>query len=362
MKKYLSTRQWIRYCISLWIIAALCACGSIHQAGAFEAFLPLPRVPHVPEDNLMTPAKIELGKQLYFDARLSFTGTVSCNSCHNVMAGGEDGRAVSVGALGKAGKRSAPTLWNVAYQTVYFWDGRAPDLKSAIKEQLISPTEMGMPAEASVTDRLSLIPGYRDQFEHVFRKSGSLNYDNIARALAAYIRTLVTPNSAFDRYLDGNKKAVSSSVINGHHEFIEVGCASCHFWVNFSGPVPGLAFQMGEGFYELFPNFQGSKYDKMYKLKDDLGRYLVTKEKIHKRMWRVQTLRNVAITAPYFHNGEVKTLEVAVRVMAKTQLDKELTDQQVNDIISFLNSLTGEFPEQRMPRLPAMPNKTIRMP
>ena len=221
---------------------------------------------------------------------------------------------------------------------------------------------MGMPDEASVTNRISSIPGYREQFKRVFHRNDALNYDNIARAIAAYIRTLVTPNSAFDRYLEGDKNAVSKAVLRGHHEFIEIGCASCHFWVNFSGPVPGLAFQMGEGFYELFPNFVGSKYDKMSRLKEDLGRYLVTKEAIHKRMWRVPTLRNVAVTAPYFHNGSVGTLEEAVQVMVKTQLDKELTAQQVSDIISFLNSLTGRFPEQTMPRLPALPGNELRMP
>lgn len=344
------------------IISIFCACVAVPQAAAFEPFMPLPKVPPVPEDNLMSPAKIELGKQLFFDTRLSYSGSMSCNSCHNVMAGGEDGRSLSVGALGKTGKRSVPTLWNVAYQTVYYWDGRAPSLEAAIKSHIVSPTEMGMPGEASVIARVSQIPAYRDQFDHNFHKSGSLTYDNLAKAIAAYIRTLVTPQSPFDRYLEGDKNAISAAAKEGHHQFIEVGCASCHFWVNFSGPVPGLAFQMGEGFYELFPNFQGSKYDKMYKLKDDLGRYLVTKEDIHRLMWRVPTLRNVVLTAPYFHNGSVGTLEEAVRVMAKVELNKELTDQQVSDIISFLNTLVGEFPEQRMPRLPAMPNYPFQKP
>jgi len=340
----------------------MCTFTAFQHADAFEAFLPLPRTPPIPEDNLMTPVKIELGKELFFDPRLSYSGTISCNHCHNVMAGGEDGKAVSVGALGKPGTRSSPTLWNVAYQTVYFWDGRAPSLESAVKSQIVSPTEMGMPDETTVVTRISSIPGYREQFKKVFHRDDALDYDNIAKAIAAYIRTLVTPNSPFDRYLEGDKNAVSSAVLQGHHDFIEIGCASCHFWVNFSGPVPGLAFQMGEGFYELFPNFVGSKYDKLYRLQEDLGRYLVTKEEIHKRMWRVPTLRNVAVTAPYFHNGSVGTLKEAIRVMVRTQLDKELTAQQVSDIITFLNSLTGKFPEQTMPRLPAMPDDELRMP
>ncbi len=344
------------------IISSLGACAAIHQAGAFEAFMPLPRKPPIPEDNLMTPAKAALGKQLFFDVRLSRTGTVSCNSCHNVMAGGEDGRAVSVGALGKPGRRSAPTLWNVAYQTVYYWDGRASSLEAAIRDQMLSPTEMGMSDEASVTQRLSWIPGYQDQFDKVFHNSGSLTYDNIAKAIAVYIRTLVTPDSPFDHYLEGDKQAIPAAAKRGHHEFIEVGCASCHFWVNLSGPVPGLAFQMGEGFYELFPNFVGSTYESQYKLSDDLGRYLVTREDIHKRMWRVPSLRNVVLTAPYFHNGSVRTLDEAVRVMAKTELDKELTGRQVSDIIAFLNTLTGKFPAQYMPRLPEIPGDTLQLP
>ena len=344
------------------IISILGACAAIHQAGAFEAFMPLPGTPPIPADNLMTPAKTALGKQLFFDVRLSRTGTLSCNSCHNVMAGGEDGRAFPVGALGKPGKRSAPTLWNVAYQTVYYWDGRASSLEEAIRDQILSPTEMGMPDEASVAARLSQIPGYQDQFDKVFQNSGSLTYDNIAKAVAAYIRTLVTTGSPFDRYLEGDKQAISAAAKQGHHEFIEVGCASCHFWVNLSGPVPGLAFKMGEGFYELFPNFLGSTYDRQYKLTDDLGRYLVTREAIHKRMWRVPSLRNVTLTAPYFHNGSVRTLDEAVRVMAKTELDKELTDQQVSDIMAFLNTLTGKFPMQDMPRLPEIPGDTLLLP
>ena len=351
MKKYFLLAIGVFY---TWI--------AIHPAYAFDAFPPLPKRPPIPENNPVTAAKTELGKQLYFDTRLSYTGTVSCNSCHNVMAGGEDGRAVSAGALGKAGKRSAPTVWNVAYQTAYYWDGRAPSIEALIKGHITSPTEMGMPDENSVTARIALIPGYRSQFDDIFHKEGSLTYDNIARAIATYVRTLVTLHGPFDRYLEGDKKAISPSALRGYHEFIEVGCASCHFWVNFSGPVPGLAFQMGEGFYELFPNYQGSKYDKMYKLKDDPGLYLITKEDIHKRMWRVPTLRNVAVTAPYFHNGRVETLEEAVRVMAVTQLNKELTDQQLSDIIAFLNTLTGEFPEQTMPRLPAALNGVLRIP
>ncbi len=321
------------------------------QAWSIEPFQPLPAQPPQPADNPVTEAKRELGRLLYFDPRLSFTGALSCNSCHDVFAGGDDGQSRSVGALGLAGKRSAPTLWNVAYQTVYFWDGRAPSLEAAIKAQLLSRTEMGMPNEATLVARVRAIAAYRERFAAAFAGAG-VSGDTIAKALASYVRTLVTPDGPFDRYLKGDKTAISEAARRGFREYIETGCASCHFWVNFSGPVPGLAFQMGEGFYELFPNYVGTEYDEKYRLLEDLGRFLVTGDPGHTYMWRVPSLRNIAETAPYFHNGSVATLEEAVRVMAKTQLDKELSVGQLADIVAFLKTLSGQFPEQAQPVLP----------
>jgi len=330
-------------CIALLIVAA--------SAQAIEPFQPLPTQPPQPADNPVSDAKRDLGRLLYFDPRLSFTGLMSCNSCHNVFEGGDDGQPRSVGALGVAGKRSAPTLWNVAYQTVYFWDGRAPSLEAAIKEQLLSRTEMGMPNEATLVARVRAIAAYRQRFAEAFA-GGAVSDDNIAKALASYIRTLVTPDGPFDRYLKGDSQAISAAAQRGFREYVETGCASCHFWVNFSGPVPGLAFQMGEGFYELFPNYVGTEYDEKYRLLEDLGRFLVTGDPGNTYMWRVPSLRNIAETAPYFHNGSVATLEEAVRVMAKTQLNKDLDVRQLADIVAFLKTLSGEFPEQTVPVLP----------
>ncbi len=333
---------------SLCCIALLIAAATVQ---AIEPFQPLPPQPPQPADNPVSDAKRDLGRLLYFDPRLSFTGLMSCNSCHNVFEGGDDGKSRSTGALGLKGKRSAPTLWNVAYQTVYFWDGRAPSLETAIKEQLLSRTEMGMPNETTLVARVRAIGAYRERFAEAFA-GGAVSYDNIARALASYIRTLVTPNGPFDRYLKGDSQAISAAAQRGFREYVETGCASCHFWVNFSGPVPGLAFQMGEGFYELFPNYVGTEYDEKYRLLEDLGRFLVTGDPGHTYMWRVPSLRNIAETAPYFHNGSVATLEEAVRVMAKTQLNKELDVSQLADIVAFLKTLSGEFPEQTVPVLP----------
>ncbi len=336
----------------LTIVASSLMLFSTAAHAAFEPFQPLPAMPPIPSDNPQTSAKIELGKQLYFDKRLSATYTVSCNACHNVMSAGDDGKAVSRGALGLKGTRSAPTLYNVAYQTVYFWDGRAASIEDAIKEHLISPTEMGMKDKRAVVERLWNTADYPQRFADAFGKGVPLSYETIAQALASYIRTLRTPDSDFDRYLRGDKNAISKQAKRGFDEFIEVGCASCHFWVNLSGPVPGLAFQMGEGFYELFPNYPGTKDEARYQLADDIGRYYVTKDETDRRMWRVPVLRNVALTAPYFHNGQVKTLEEAIRVMGTTQLGKTLSREQLADIAAFLHTVSGRFPEQRFPKLP----------
>ncbi len=317
------------------------------------AFQPLPEKAPEPADNPGTAAKIELGKQLYFDPRLSLDGTVSCNSCHNVMASGTDNKATSAGVAGKHGGRSAPTVWNAAFLSVQFWDGRADTLEDQAKGPILNPVEMAMPSEAAVIERLQKIPGYVSQFESVFGKNG-LTYDNLAKAIAAFERTLITPNSPVDRYLKGDKSALSAAAQRGMKAFEEVGCVACHNGVNFSGPQ----LPVGQGFYQRFPTFS-SKYDKQYQLTADKGRFEATKKEADKHMWRVPTLRNVALTAPYFHNGSVKTLDEAVRVMAKAQLSKDLDDRQVADIVAFLNGLSGEFPQVAMPRLPDTPNSSV---
>ncbi len=315
------------------------------NVAAFEA---LPDQAPVPKDNPMSKAKIELGKQLFFDPRLSIDGTVSCNSCHNVMAGGTDSRSTSVGVNGQRGGRNAPTVWNSAFLTTQFWDGRAATLEDQAKGPPLNPIEMGMASAQAVEDRLKAIPGYVSQFRAVFGKKNAVTYDNMAKAIATYERTLITPNSAFDRFIKGDKKALTAQQQKGMKLFESIGCIACHSGANFAGPM-NLA--MGEGFYQKFPTYP-NKYDEKYKFSKENGRFDVTKETSDKNLWRVQTLRNIAVTAPYFHNGAVKTLHEAVRVMAKSQLNKDLNDHQVNDLVAFLNSLTGEFPKQTLPRLP----------
>lgn len=315
----------------------------------------LPDRVQVPKDNPMTPAKINLGKQLFFDPRLSASGSVSCNSCHNVMLGGDDNRPTSVGVEGKTGNRSAPTVWNSAFHSVQFWDGRAPTLEEQAKGPLINLVEMGNSDHPTVVNRVKFIPGYVEQFKKVFGGADPVTIDNIAKAIAAYERTLITPNSPHDRFMKGDKKAMSAAAQRGMQKFQSVGCVGCHSGPNFSGPKLAL----GQGFFIKFPTFPGSQYDEKYRLTDDLGRYEVTKKDVDKHMYRVPTLRNIAITAPYFHNGAVPTLDEAVRVMAKTQLNKELSEEDVKDIVEFLKSLTGEFPKQTMPMLPAIAGASV---
>ncbi len=320
------------------------------------ALKPLPQKVPTPADNPITPAKVELGKMLYFDPRLSIDGTISCNSCHNVMADGADGRPVGVGVRGQRGGRGSPTVWNSAFNSVQFWDGRAASLEDQAKGPLTNPIEMGMPNHDEVIKRINQIPGYVSAFKKAFPKDNSaVNIDNLAKAIATYERTLITPNSPFDKFIKGNKKAMTAQQIRGMKLIEEIGCTSCHTGDNFNGE--GL--KMGEGNYQPFPQIPGSDYDKKYDLLSDKGRYEVTKKNDDKNHWRVPTWRNVALTAPYFHNGKVKTLDEAVRVMGKTQLGMDLTDPQVSDIVAFLNALTGEFPKQTMPILPPTENFSL---
>lgn len=335
---------------------AVCIVGFVvvsQNANAFEA---LPDTPPVPKDNPITAEKVQLGKQLFFDPRLSKDGTLSCNSCHNVMASGTDNRPVSVGVNAQKGGRSAPTVWNAAFLTTQFWDGRAATLEDQAKGPILNPIEMGMPDPKTAVNRIKNIPGYVKQFENVFGSKDPVTYDNIAKAIATFERTLITPDSPFDQYVKGDKTALSDQAKRGMQLVESVGCTSCHTGVNFAGPTN---LSMGEGFFQKFPVYPGSKYEKNYKLTEDLGLQTVTKKDEDKNVWRVPTWRNVALTAPYFHNGSVGTLDEAVRVMGKTQLNKELKDKEVKDIVAFLNSLTGEFPKISMPRLPETPGQSL---
>lgn len=322
------------------ITSLLCSTAS----HGFDYFQALPSQPMIPKNNPQSEAKIILGKKLFYDRNLSKRRSHSCNDCHNLLTGGDDDRAFSTGANGKPTKRSAPPLWNIGLQTVLYWDGRVATLEQLMEDHFTDKSIMAMANRDAVVKRIKIDNSYDSLFKHAFDNDKNINFDNTAQALSSFLRALMAPNSPFDRYINGDKTALSKTAIKGIEVFTESGCLACHFGTNFAGPAPGPAMTMGDGFYELFPNHLGSKYDQLYDLTSDLGRYEFSKQTDEKYMWRVPPLRNIAISAPYFHNGSAKTLRDAVRVMAIAQFKKELTETEIDAIVAFLNSLTGETP------------------
>jgi cytochrome c peroxidase len=326
--------------------------SDIAQAAQWEA---LPEEAPAPADNPTTPEKVELGKMLYFDPRFSSTGTVSCFSCHNVMEGGDDHRSVSIGVHGQAGSRNSPTVFNAAFHSAQFWDGRAATLEEQAKGPVVNPIEMGMVDLDKTIERIRAIPGYKPYFDAAFKPGDNITMDNAAKAIAAYERTLITPNSAYDHYVKGDKSTMTEQQVRGMEKFASVGCTSCHSGAAFSGPK----LPPGQGFFMKFPIYTDNEYVSKYRFMEDIGRMQVTMNEVDKNVWRVPTLRNLIYTAPYMHNGAVKTLDEAVRVMAKTQLNKDLSKQDVEDMVAFLEALTGEFSKQEMPRLPPTPGNLL---
>jgi cytochrome c peroxidase len=329
------------------LISALALTGAVSAASA-AALDALPDKAPAPADNPTTADKVTLGQMLYHDPRLSSTGTVSCASCHNAMLGGEDNRPVAMGVNGQTGGRSAPTVWNAAFNAVQFWDGRAASLEEQAAGPVTNPIEMGMKNWDAVIDRLKTIEGYQIAFQKAFGTE-TISKDHATKAIAAYERTLITPNSAYDKYAKGDTAALTEQQLRGMNKAVELGCTSCH-----SGP----AFN-GAGTFQKFPVNSNGYFEAQYHFSKDKGRAEVTNDKADEHLWKVPTLRNVALTAPYFHNGAVKTLDEAVKVMAKLQLNKDLSQEEIADIAAFLNALTGEFPKQQMPVLPGTPGKTF---
>lgn len=333
-------------------ITAAVLFGISQLAFGFDYFQPLPEQPMVPKDNPLSADKIALGKRLFYDRRLSKHQTHSCNDCHNLLTGGDDDQAYSTVFSIPASKtldsaltkRSAPGLWNIGLQTVLYWDGREKTLESQALDHISDPAIMGFTDLKTLEKRLQKDAGYQKSFAKAFAGKQAINEVNIAKALASFQRALMAPNSAFDRYIKGDKTALSQAAIKGMQDFNDAGCLACHFGVNFAGPAPGPAMKMGDGFYELFPNNLGSVYDKSHGLTEDLGRFEYSKNPGEKHMWRVPSLRNIALTGPYFHNGSAKSLREAVKIMAKTQFNNDLSEQQIDSITAFLRSLTGEVP------------------
>ena len=311
---------------------------------AFDYFQPLPDQPLIPDDNPLTEQKIALGKKLFFDTRLSSNGQLSCNSCHNLSDGGDNNQRTATGVSGKTTRRNPPTLLNIGLQTVLYWDGRAKSLEQQAIDHLRDPDIMGNKETSQLIGNLSSDKEYIKAFMNAFNSAHAVTMKNVAKALASFQRSLMTPNSPFDNYIRGDKHAISAKAQQGMELFNQNGCLACHFGVNFAGPAPGPAMGMGDGFYELFPTILGTSYDKSHNLTQDLGRYEFSNDPGEKYMWRVPPLRNIALTAPYFHNGSAVTLSEAVKIMAKTQFGNPLTEEQVDAIVAFLKTLTGETP------------------
>ena len=337
--------QWL----SGLAVAALCA----PAAHAWDA---LPTVAPAPAGNPTSDARVELGRMLYHDPRFSETGTIACASCHNLMEGGDDHRPTSIGVHGAMGGRNAPTVFNAAFLTSQFWDGRAPTLEAQAKGPIVNPVEMGMKSLGSAVDRIRAIPGYGPHFAAAFGPGDVITIDNAADAIAAYERTQITPGSPYDRYVQGDKSALTAQQQRGMQTFVDIGCQGCHSGVVFAGPP----LPMGTPFLQKFPIRADSPYVAKYNLMADKGRYESTKDPADEHMWRVPQLRNLTYTAPYLHNGSVKSLPEMVRLMGAVQLGIQVSDEQVADVVVFLESLTGEFPREVMPRLPPTPGDLLQ--
>lgn len=292
---------------------------------AKEVIAPLPdRMPGAEND---TPEMIKLGQKLYFEKMLSVNNSMSCNTCHAVdqNRGGVDDEPTSPGAFGKRGDRNSPTVLNAGFHVSQFWDGRATDLVAQAKGPILNPVEMAMPSEAEVIKRLKASSEYPALFRKAFPKAADpLTYDNLAQAIAAFERTLITRDRV-DDFLKGNDRALTAQEQRGFKLFLETGCTTCH-----NGPTVGANSYQKVGLVHPYTNT------------NDLGRFTVTKEDGDQFKFKVPSLRNIALTAPYFHDGKIAKLEDAVRQMAHMQLDKQLTEEQVSDLAAFLRALTDK--------------------
>jgi len=291
---------------------------------------PLPALPPIPGDNSMTADKVELGKMLFFDPRLSGSNWISCATCHNPVMGFTDRLPRAFGHAMSQGPRNTPTILNAAYINVQFWDGRARTLEEQALGPIQAEVEMKQTLGGAV-ENIKKVPEYVAMFGRVFGGDDPVNPSNIAKAIAAYERTLITPNSPYDRYLAGDKSALTPAQQKGFDLFQSKGCIACH-----NGPA-----LTDSGFHRI--KVPGSV---------DLGRFNVTKDESDKYMFRTPTLRNVELTAPYFNNGSVNTLEEAVDVMGKEALNTKLGPEEVGALVVFLKGLTGEMPKIDYPQLP----------
>ncbi len=289
-------------------------------------------------DNPLTDAKITLGRMLYFESRMSVSDDISCNSCHALDEFGVDGLATSPGHDGTFGVRNSPTVYNAALHVAQFWDGREPTVEAQAKGPILNPVEHGMPTAEAVEEVLRGIPEYRPLFVAAFPdEEEPVTFDNVAMAIGAFERKLVTRGN-WDRWLMGDGNALTVQERRGVDTFIEIGCTTCHM-----GPNLGGSLYQKMGLVEAYPM-------------EDKGRSEITGNKAEEYFFKVPALRIVGETGPYLHDGSIESLEEVVRIMAKHQLGKTVTDQQVTDMVVFMKALTGELPAEYIvePALPGM--------
>lgn len=288
---------------------------------AVEPITPIPqKIPYNYE-------KASLGKSLFFDTMLSRDQTISCASCHDFNYGGADPRLISIGINGKVGKMQAPSVFNAVFNFRQFWNGRAKNLVDQAVGPIHNPVEMGMTTE-QIENRLNAIPTYRNSFQKITGRA-SITISDITDVISEYEKTLITPNSKFDRYLRGTI-ILSPKELRGYTLFKTLGCASCHNGVN----MGGNSFQK---FGVIIPITRTLTTD---------DRYALTKRENDKNVFKVPSLRNIALTAPYFHDGSAATLQEALKIMAMHNLGTKLSAQEIQDIIIFLNTLTGQIPSK----------------
>lgn len=334
------------------LMAGLTGCGPSPQKplpDAFPGLLDKAKVVFSPitdpvdnPENPITTEKVILGRTLYFDKRLSKDETLSCNSCHDLQTFGVDNETTSDGVGGLKGERNSPTVLNAAYHFSQFWDGRAKDVEEQAGGPILNPVEMAMPDQEAVLKRLQAVEGYRKLFAAAFPgEEQPVNYVNLQKAIGAFERKLITP-SRFDEYLKGNTEALTTDEKRGLQTFMDVGCTACH-----SGTV------LGGQMYQKF-GLAGNYWDFTQSSRVDNGRFLVTKSESDKFIFKVPSLRNIEKTHPFFHDGSVTDLAEAVKIIAKLQLNRDLTEDQVNEIVIFLKTLTGTVPAE-LATAPEMP-------
>jgi len=321
---------------------AMLALGLSLSASAFAMTPSNEPIQPIEPARITNPAKVELGKQLFFDPRLSKSGFISCNSCHNLSMGGSDNLPSSIGHNWQQGPINSPTVLNSSLNLAQFWDGRAADLKEQAGGPIANPMEMGFTHTLAV-DVLESIPQYKEAFKKVYGKN-SIDIDQVTDAIAAFEETLVTPNSRFDKWLKGDKKALTKDELAGYQLFKEVGCTACHN----GSAVGGNSFQK-MGLVEPYSTQNPAE-----------GVAGLTGNDADRMKFKVPTLRNVELTYPYFHDGAYWNLEEAVDVMARLQLGRKLEKKQIDQITAFLKTLTGEQPTFSLPILPPSTAKTPR--